>query len=277
MEASAHDSASSDGTIDSARGPDAMGSEDAADAGTPDVANGDGAAAETDADAAEADAATVPPPNPALPPDASALTCPTAITGSLDTTDGTQVGRHSRIGNASTCATPKAFPGNAADPSNPHLYDVYRFGNPTSAAVCFTFTLTDGTIAVVDSGSDAAIGDAESDAGDAAADAPVDAAIDATLADASDGATDTDGATDAGADADAATGPTATPKYMTAYTTFYPTSLSTGYAGDVGSQLVSPQTMAITVPAGSTIDVVVYAIAVAPAGVGSYALSCTTP
>jgi len=52
--------------------------------------------------------------------------------------------------------------------------------------------------------------------------------------------------------------------------------LSVGYLGDVGDVLTSPQTMGVTVPAGGTIDVVVYAIDVGPAGVGSYALSCST-
>jgi hypothetical protein len=52
--------------------------------------------------------------------------------------------------------------------------------------------------------------------------------------------------------------------------------LFTGYLRDVGDEMISPQTMGITVPAGRTIDVVVYAIDVAPAGIGSYTLSCST-
>lgn len=64
-------------------------------------------------------------------------------------------------------------------------------------------------------------------------------------------------------------------KYMTAYSAFYPADLASGYIGDVGAQLTSPQTMGITVPAGGTIDVVVHAIDVAPAGPGPYTLSCT--
>jgi hypothetical protein len=64
-------------------------------------------------------------------------------------------------------------------------------------------------------------------------------------------------------------------KYMTAYSTFYPADLAAGYLGDVGAQLISPQTMGITVPAGGTIDVVVHAVDVAPAGLGPYTLSCT--
>jgi hypothetical protein len=66
------------------------------------------------------------------------------------------------------------------------------------------------------------------------------------------------------------------PKYMTAYGTFFPTDLSLGYLGDVGDKLTSSQAMAITVPAGGTIDVVVYAIDNAPGGVSPYALSCST-
>lgn len=65
------------------------------------------------------------------------------------------------------------------------------------------------------------------------------------------------------------------PKYMNAYTTFYPADIDSGYLADVGAVLTSPQTMAITVPAGGTIDVVVEAVDVAPAGVGSFTLSCT--
>jgi hypothetical protein len=282
QEASAHDSAGQ--AADSAPTPDAAGPGDAGDAGAPDVANGDAGDAgdaAASADAADADASTVTSPTPALPPDASTVTCPAVLAGSLDTTDGTQIGRHSRIAPTSACGMSKTYPGTGADPSNPHLYDVYRFSNPTSAAVCFTFTLSDGTVAVIDAGADAAAGDASTDA--TMTDASDDATLDATLGDASDAADDaavadaSDDAPDTGADAAAEAGVTAPPKYMTAYSTFYPTSLATGYVGDIGAQLVAPQTMAITVPANGTVDVVVYAIAVAPAGVGAYTLSCTTP
>jgi hypothetical protein len=65
--------------------------------------------------------------------------------------------------------------------------------------------------------------------------------------------------------------------YAVAYTTFQPTNLAAGYLGDVGGVLTSPQTMSITVNAGSTIDLVVYAIAPGTAAAGSYTLSCSTP
>jgi len=68
--------------------------------------------------------------------------CPTTINGSLDDHDLVQIGRHSRLAPASTCGTSKAFPGNSADAVNTHLYDVFRFHNPSAFSVCFNFTLT---------------------------------------------------------------------------------------------------------------------------------------
>lgn len=196
----------------------------------------------------------VPPPTPALPADAPTVACPTAIDGSLDGADRSQTGRHSRIAPVAACGAAKGSPGTAADPSNPHLYDVYRFSNPSNAAVCFNFTLTYGGVGVVDAGADAG------------ADASIPDGVPSGL--------------DAGADAgDAGDAPAVTPepaKYMTAYGTFFPTSIELEYRGDVGDVLTSPQAMGITVPAGDTIDVVVYAVDVAPAGVGSYTLSCST-
>ncbi len=191
-------------------------------------------------------------PAPALPADAPTVTCPTEISAALEASDGSQTGRHSRIPPLASCGTTKGFPGNAADPMNPHLYDVYRFANPTAVPVCFSFTLTYGQLGIIDAGLDAA---GPADAGQDNLDAGADAA-----------------APDSG-EAPAVTVPA---KYMTAYGTFYPTDLSLGYLGDVGDALTSPQTMGITVPAGETIDVVVYAVDVAPAGAGSYALSCAT-
>ncbi len=55
-----------------------------------------------------------------------------------------------------------------------------------------------------------------------------------------------------------------------------PTNIATGYLGDVGGALTSPQTMGITMDAGGAIDVVVYAIAMGTAAAGSYTLSCST-
>jgi hypothetical protein len=221
----------------------------------------------------------------ALPPDAGTVSCPTTIVGSLDTTDGTQTGRHSRIAPVSACGTTKPFPMTGPDSINPHLYDVYRFVNPTAAAVCFTFTLTSGVIAVADGGSDAV---SVTDGGaDVPIGPPVDGAVDAGGADAADAAIITDAggvdagveaggdaaSVDAGADASVPVGP---PRYLTAYSTFYPATLGTGYLGDVGDKLTSPQTMGITVPAVGSIDVVVYAVDVAPGGTGAYTLSCAT-
>jgi len=190
------------------------------------------------------------PPTPALPEDAPTVACPTVINGALAADDRRQVGRHSRIAPISACETPKAYPGNAADPTGPHLFDVYRFINPGASAACFTFTLSYGSAAPV-------VADAGTDAG---GDASVPGVQDAGL--------------DAGGDAAAPEGPVPI-KYLTAHSTFYPTDLGRAHLGDVGNSLLPPHTMGITVPAGETIDVVVYAVDVAPAGVGSYTLSCS--
>ncbi len=63
-------------------------------------------------------------------------------------------------------------------------------------------------------------------------------------------------------------------RYLTAYSKYDPVNIGNNYLGDVGAVLTSPQTMGITVPPGSSIDVVVFGIDVAPNGVGSYSLSC---
>lgn len=146
--------------------------------------------------------------------------CPATINGVLEATDSVQTGRESRIPSAAVCGAPKVYPGNGADPTNPHLYDAYHFVNPSGASVCFNFTLT------YDSGS-----------------------VD---------------------------GSTGVQRYLTAYSNYDPANIGTNYLGDVGAMLTSPQTMSITVPAGSSIDVVVFALDVAPNGVGSYVLSCGT-
>lgn len=77
-------------------------------------------------------------------------------------------------------------------------------------------------------------------------------------------------------DSGAVDGATGVQRYLTAYSSYDPLNIGNNYLGDVGDILTSPQTMSITVPAGSSIDVVVFAIDVAPNGVGSYALSCDT-
>jgi len=65
-------------------------------------------------------------------------------------------------------------------------------------------------------------------------------------------------------------------RYLTAYSAYDPLNIGNNYLGDVGDVVTSPQTMSITVPAGSSIDVVVFAIPIAPNGAGSYTLSCDT-
>jgi hypothetical protein len=170
--------------------------------------------------------------------------------GVLEASDARQTGRHSRIVPVSACGTTKTSPGTGADPSNSHLFDVYRFSNPSSAAACFEFTVTTGVVG-----------------GEEAADAGPDASSP------DDGADGGLAAEDGGAES-----PSVNPApavYMAAYRTFFPTNIGLEYRGDVGNLLVSPQSMGITVPAGETIDVVVYAVDVAPGGVGSYTLSCS--
>jgi hypothetical protein len=188
-------------------------------------------------------------PDPALPPNAPTLACPQVINGAIEASDDTQTGRYSRDGASSVCGVAKTYPDTAADPTGGHLYDVYRFANPSAAPACFTFTLTYGGAppVVVDAGLDGGA--------DAAVESP-------------------DAAADGGG---VVVVPTELQKFLAAFNTFYPTDLSLEYLGDVGGTLTPPQTMGITVPAGETIDVVVYAVANAPAGVDSYTLSCSTP
>jgi hypothetical protein len=170
--------------------------------------------------------------------------------GVLETSDARQTGRHSRVVPVSACGATKTSPGTGAGPTDPHLFDVYRFSNPSSSAACFNFTVAVGVVG----GEEAA-----------------DAGPDGSAPDGGDGGL---AAEDAGVEA-----PSVSPApevYMAAYRTFFPTSLGLEYRGDVGDVLISPQSMGITVPAGETIDVVVYAVPVAPGGVGSYTLSCST-
>jgi len=63
--------------------------------------------------------------------------------------------------------------------------------------------------------------------------------------------------------------------YASAYASFDQTDISKGYLGDVGDILTSPQGMGISVGAASTVDIVVFAIAVGTDPAGSYTLSCT--
>lgn len=212
--------------------------------GGPDVEN----AVEDAAD--EWDALLVSGPPPALLPDAASFTCPTTIDDALSSSSGQQTGRLSRAGLATTCAITQPFPGTGADPTNPHLYQAYRFANTTAAASCFTFTLTYGATPP-----------------DADAQPENDASV------APDGSIQNDAGVslEASAPNDAAPAP---PRIMSAYSTFYPDNLATGYLGFTGSALTSPLMMSITVPAGETIDVVVQAVDEAPAGTGPFTLSC---
>jgi hypothetical protein len=138
-------------------------------------------------------------------------TCPTTLTGSIDLSDATQLGRLSRIAPVSACGTMKILPG-SAETTYLHFYDAYHFINPTGAPICFDFTLTY---------------------------------------------------------------PGSQQLYGAVYSVYDPTNIATGYLGDVGGVLTSPQTMGITVDAGESIDVVVYAISASTAA-GSYTLSCGT-
>jgi hypothetical protein len=69
--------------------------------------------------------------------------------------------------------------------------------------------------------------------------------------------------------------------YLSAYTTFDPLNISSNFLGDVGGVLnpdpatMLKQTLAVTVPPASTIDVVVVAILPAT-NLGPYTLSCTS-
>jgi hypothetical protein len=204
---------------DRTSGDTAPDAEDSVDAGRVD--------ATLSSDAGGMDAASAPvdagPGNPALPPDASTVTCPTTIDDSIDAAGPAQTGRLSRLAPSLTCGTTKAFPGTSADTVNPHFYRAYRFANAGDASACYTFELN----YAADAGDDASM-------------------------------------------------PTNVPaRYLAAYSTFYPASLGTEYLGDVGAQLTPPQSMAVAVPPRGTVDVVVQAIDVAPAGAGDFTLTCT--
>ena len=150
-------------------------------------------------------------PDAAAPDAQGILTCPTTVNGSLDPTDGTQIGRLSRFSPGSTCGFVKPYGDSLADIGNPHLYDVHHFVNSSRASVCFNFTLT----------------------------YPGDQL------------------------------------YAAAYSSFDPADIGSGYLGDVGGTLTSPQTMGINVAAGVSIYVVVSAVAIGTAAAGSYTLSCS--
>jgi hypothetical protein len=64
--------------------------------------------------------------------------------------------------------------------------------------------------------------------------------------------------------------------YAVAYKPFNPSDITAGYLGDVGATLESPQRMGISVEAGASIEVVVYAVAIGSTPAGSYTLSCST-
>lgn len=67
------------------------------------------------------------------------------FSGSLGAGDAQQTGRMFRDGNASTCASPKAYPG-IFTTSGSIFYDSYTVNNPTSAPVCATIGLTSGCV-----------------------------------------------------------------------------------------------------------------------------------
>jgi hypothetical protein len=137
------------------------------------------------------------------------------IDGVLEATDPTQLGRENRVTPTAACGAPKAYPGNNADMTGLHLFDVHRFVNTSTASACFNFSLMYEPTCGLQ-------------------------------------------------------------RYMTAYTTYDPANIGDAYVGDVGAALVPPQTMAFTVEPGASVDVVVFAIDIAPAGVGPYRLTCTT-
>jgi hypothetical protein len=62
-------------------------------------------------------------------------------------------------------------------------------------------------------------------------------------------------------------------KYMTAYNSYDPANIANGYLADVGAMLTSPQTMGVTVPAQSAIDVVIFGV-ISGGGTGPYTLAC---
>lgn len=250
------------------------------------VAEGTDATNATDA-AAEATAPDVVSPvvdaafPPALLPDAGTYSCPTIIYDALTASDPTEVGRFSRGTTPSVCTITQANPTTTADQTGLHNYVVYRFANTSSAAACYTFTLLSGTLEPVQG---ASMPDASDAAAQDGASVPGDASTqeDGSLQDDASGSNDASTQTDAEVlDVDGG----AFAMLMFAFATFYPTNLNgpgflgytaqTGYLEDAGPTI--PYTMGITVPANSTIDVVVVDVDVQGAGgYGTFTLSCTT-
>ncbi|HET6646416.1 MAG TPA: carboxypeptidase regulatory-like domain-containing protein, partial [Pyrinomonadaceae bacterium] len=66
--------------------------------------------------------------------------CTISGSGSIDNSDPTQTGRLTRNGVASTCATPKAFPG--MNDSLVRHFDQYSFTNNSASTACVTFSVS---------------------------------------------------------------------------------------------------------------------------------------
>jgi hypothetical protein len=205
---------------------------------------------------------------PALLPDAGTFPCPTTINGAITSCDGTQIGRFARVNNGNVCNETQAYPTTTPDPTEPHYYHVYRFANPTSGTTCYTFTLT----YVTDGGALTVALDAstQTDAGADAGAAP-DATTQTDAGAAPDGSMQNDAGTEPECSEDQVDGGL---RVLSIYSTFYPDDLADGFLGYSGGVLTPPQSASITVAAGGTVDVVVMAVDIAPAGTGPFILTC---
>jgi autotransporter-associated beta strand protein len=92
-----------------------------------------------------ADSSTSDPRDVTAPEAATALCPPSTIHGNIgqgssdySSISGSQTGRISNTGVASSCASAKSFPGLAN--STPHAFDSYQFANDTGTTACVTFT-----------------------------------------------------------------------------------------------------------------------------------------
>lgn len=77
------------------------------------------------------------------------LSCSVTIDGNIQSSDPVQAGRLVTLLNASSCASPRSYPG--ASDALAHHYDAYTFVNPSSSPVCVTVDLSPLSLDLVQS------------------------------------------------------------------------------------------------------------------------------
>lgn len=77
------------------------------------------------------------------------LSCSLTVDGNIQSSDPVQAGRLVTLLNASSCASPRSYPG--ASDALAHHYDAYTFVNPSASPVCVTVDLTPLSLDLVQS------------------------------------------------------------------------------------------------------------------------------